>query len=120
MANDAAKAASALSILTKNGTTYTIQRETATSNPAQPWKPNTIDTTSQTAYGILDDFSDGMRNGETIQNSDRKYTIAASNLTFVPDAGDLFIDKTQTHRIISVSAVRSAAVDVIYNVHVRS
>ena len=120
MANNTAKATGALATLTRGGTSYTMTRLAQTAVSASPWTVDSTVTTAQTVTGILSDFKASQRDGVVIQMADRRYLIAASGLTFTPDAGDRFTDSSKDFEVISVETVRAGDVDVIHYIQVRA
>ena len=106
--------------LQRAGTTYTLTRTTVTADTDAPWKVGSTATATTTASGILDDFRAGERDGETIRAHDRRYLVAASGLSFVPEPGDSLSDGGQRFRVVTVQTLRAAAVDAAYYLQVRA
>ena len=108
-----------LSLLQANGTTYTLRRTTRTAVSGKPWDVASTTDSDITVYGMLDDYTERERDGVAVQATDRRYIIAAKDMTVVPTPGDKLLDGTLSMEVVSVRTVRAAATDVLYYLQVR-
>ena len=112
-------AAMALSLLTSKGTTFTLRRTAVTTATGKPWMSASTSDTDTTVHGILDDYTAMQRDGQAVQATDRRYIIAASDLSSPPAPGDDFLDGSTVYEVVSVQTVRQAGTDVLYYLQVR-
>ena len=107
-------ATNALKTIQRNGSTYTLTRQTVTTGGSTPWKKSGSSDATHTLNGILDDYRDAERDGEIIRMSDRRYLVAASGLSVVPQPTDTITDGSTKLEIVSVNAIRAKSTDVCY------
>jgi hypothetical protein len=119
MAFDAAMAKRVLGLVTRTGTSYTLSRTARTPNSSTPWKVSTATDSSITVRGILDDFRAAEVDGTVVKAGDRRYMLAASGMTLVPQPGDALTEDGDIFRVVQVQAVRPAGTDLLYILQVR-
>lgn len=125
MADSAALALTALALIRRSGTSYTLAVTAITTETATPWKAKTTASTSYTVYGVRQDrvgafgvFGAAERPQSDVKEFDGVYLIAASGLAIVPAPGDLLTADGATRRVTSVEELRPAGTAILYALHV--
>ncbi len=113
-------ATNALAAVQRSGTTFTLTRQTVTTASDTPWKKSGASDATHTLNGILDDYRDAERDGEIIRLNDRRYLVAASGLSVVPQPTDTLLDGSTSYEIVAVNTIRAKSTDVCYYLHARN
>jgi hypothetical protein len=117
--NATAISSRALKALQRAGTTYTLGKVAVTPETDEPWKVDSTASSTQTVTGVLDDFRAGERDGDVVKDTDRRYLIAASGLSWAPEPGHTLTDSSVAYRVQAVQEIRAAATAAAYYLHVR-
>ena len=113
-------ATNALAAIKRSGTTFTLTRQTVTTAGATPWKKSGASDATHTLNGMLDDYRDAERDGEIVRLNDRRYLVAASDLSVVPQPTDTLTDGSTKYEIVAVNTIRAKSTDVCYYLHARN
>lgn len=107
-------------MLQQHGASYTLTRATATPASASPWKQAAAISTAYTVYGVLADYTTMERATMKLETTDRRYLIAASGLSVVPQPGDTLTDGGTLMVVVEVeTAARYQTTDILYYLRVR-
>lgn len=119
MAEGAALAATAMAVIRRSGTTYTLSRDVVTPSTSSPWKSSSTTTSTETVYGTPAAYVSYERAGTEVRTADRQYVIAAQGMSMVPQAGDTITDGTDVLGVVDVAATRCGTTAVMYTLRVR-
>ncbi len=106
-------------LITRFGASQTVtETGTTAADPTKPWV-GTADDTAHTVDLVRSNYDAIEINGTTVQNGDRKYLLAAYELTFTPKAGDRVVDGSETFEILRVEAIKPGDTAILYTLHTR-
>ena len=112
----AARASSLVQRFGKAAVTVTVTSNTVP-DADRPWEITSVQT-DHAVTAVRIDYSDAEIDGTNIRAGDRKYLVAANDLTIVPKPGYIVTDGAD----FSVEGVQTTApggTDIIYELHVR-
>ena len=111
--------ATAARLITKFGGTLTVTESgVSTADPTKPWIV-TADDTAHTVDLVREGYDVLEINGTTVRSGDRKYLLAARNLTFTPKGGDRVVDSGETFEILRVEAISPGGTAILFTLHTR-
>ena len=106
-------------LITEFGQTVTLRVYTHTPVVATPWK--TTDTiTDESVAAVMEDFSSYEKSSETIREGDKRFLIAANDLTVTeikPD--DLIIMGGIAWRVVEATLTSPGGTDLIWTLQAR-
>lgn len=105
-------------LLTRFGVELTLTHSVKTPDGAQPWVI-TDESTTETVRAVAWDYKQSEIDGDNVRQGDRRYLLAALNLTSPPKTDDLLGDGTTTLRVVSVVSVQPGDTGIVYAVQCR-
>jgi len=106
-------------LITEFGQTITLRVYTHTPVVATPWK-TTDTTTDYTVSAVMEDFSSYEKSLETIREGDKRFLMAAKDLTVTeikPD--DLIVMGGVTWRVVEATLTSPGGTDLIWTIQAR-
>lgn len=111
-------AATALSLLETYGKSVSIRTYTDTF-PSKPYTPSRA-ASDETAQAVEESYSSHDLDGTTVRVGDKRYLVAASDLTTAPTTAALLVDGSVAYEIVRVDAVQPGGTPVIYVLQCRA
>lgn len=116
MALNPALKALASKLSTQFGQACTLRKITVTTNPATDSVSESI--TDCPCSGVIEEYSLGEVRG-LIQQGDQKIMLPASQLTFIPEAGQQLLTEGKTYRVIYAQRTGMEGQAIIYQLTLR-
>lgn len=106
--------------LTASGETVTFVAVSDTpDDPNKPWRGPQNSETTENAVAVEKTFDERSINGETIRFGDKRYVVAANDLSMDPQTVDAIRDGGTQWSVVNTTIAKPGSTALVYEFHVR-
>jgi hypothetical protein len=106
-----------LDLITKFGKSISIRTITDTT-PAKAYRPVAA-AADETVQAVIEDFRERDVDGTIVQAGDRRYLIAAKDVTTAPTTASRIVDGSDELEVVNVEPIAPGGTTVVWRLHAR-